>query len=577
MDNLLITGDFMELTQVTRNTLIHYDNIGLLKPVKTNSRGDRFYHPFQYYTMQLIKIIQTAGLSLMEVKEFLESIDAVELGKLHNKWKEKFKIARRNLREEYLVCEKTLKFVDKISFISESFNLYIPNGDPILEDGSLKGNPYFSNLDVKCRMDQQVFYHECNKHILSTYGKLSDGSFPVITRFDGADFNQGENHVVAIGSYTFDMDHNKRPQGERAKRKYVVCRCVGGTKELNHGMEKVRKYLADHNLKLYSDVYVVTNLFMVQSDGERVGDRMICAPISEEGSEESLAIFDRSDMPLAEDDVNKASRLSSGQFIKLCQITRNTLNYYESQNLLHAEYVEENGYKKYGADQIYTMIYIKSLKQADFSIEEIKEILVSNDIGIDNFFNRHTVLKEKRKTIEEKLKALYMQRIMLKDISGSLRNIEAISKVDNSFLTIKRDSSLRYKVINNVAKGLENYNIFEEVNEVVKQRLVEQGIISYPVLMLYDGARKSAKVSTGFFVADAYKGDDTKSIKGETYVAMIKTTPGEVSDRVYEMVDLLVAKKGRIIRDEIVVIVLAVGVNEDNTYRMRVVVFVPTR
>ncbi|MEG0277402.1 MAG: MerR family transcriptional regulator [Coprobacillus sp.] len=67
------TGQFAKLCHTTKDTLFHYDQLGILKPMIIKDNGYRYYGSFQYYEFDLIKVLQEAQTSLKEIKEFMEN------------------------------------------------------------------------------------------------------------------------------------------------------------------------------------------------------------------------------------------------------------------------------------------------------------------------------------------------------------------------------------------------------------------------------------------------------------------------------------------------------------------------
>lgn len=67
--------------------------------------------------------------------------------------------------------------------------------------------------------------------------------------------------------------------------------------------------------------------------------------------------------------------LKIGEFSKLCQMTVKALRFYEKEGLLIPASVDEwTGYRFYTTDQLRLAAKIKSYRQLDLSIEEIKAI-----------------------------------------------------------------------------------------------------------------------------------------------------------------------------------------------------------
>lgn len=76
-ERLYTTGQFAELCGVKKQTLFHYDDIDLLKPARVDDNGYRRYSHDQYQDFLLISCLKEAGMSLAEIKEYLEEDDPV--------------------------------------------------------------------------------------------------------------------------------------------------------------------------------------------------------------------------------------------------------------------------------------------------------------------------------------------------------------------------------------------------------------------------------------------------------------------------------------------------------------------
>lgn len=63
------TGTFAKMCGVEKRTLFHYDDIDLLKPVLVRENGYREYSVEQLGMMDMIKIFQTCGYSLSEIRQ----------------------------------------------------------------------------------------------------------------------------------------------------------------------------------------------------------------------------------------------------------------------------------------------------------------------------------------------------------------------------------------------------------------------------------------------------------------------------------------------------------------------------
>lgn len=93
--------------------------------------------------------------------------------------------------------------------------------------------------------------------------------------------------------------------------------------------------------------------------------------------------------------------LSIGEFSKICNVSTKTLRYYaEIELLLPDEINPENGYRYYSVEQLETMLFINRLKSYNFSLEEIKTILESEELLDENLY---LTLTKKKKEIENRV------------------------------------------------------------------------------------------------------------------------------------------------------------------------------
>lgn len=72
-ENLVSIQSVVETTGLTSRTLRHYDDIGLLKPIKPGNGGMRYYGQSELEKLQAILIMRELGLPLGEIQKSLEN------------------------------------------------------------------------------------------------------------------------------------------------------------------------------------------------------------------------------------------------------------------------------------------------------------------------------------------------------------------------------------------------------------------------------------------------------------------------------------------------------------------------
>ena len=92
--------------------------------------------------------------------------------------------------------------------------------------------------------------------------------------------------------------------------------------------------------------------------------------------------------------------LSIGEFSKICQVSTKTLRYYAEIGLILPNEINyENGYRYYYIEQLEIMLFIKRLKSYNFSLEEIKIILKSEELKEEKLYSY--LIKNKEKLINK--------------------------------------------------------------------------------------------------------------------------------------------------------------------------------
>mgnify|MGYP001313584996 FL=1 len=72
-EDFLTTSEFAKVCGVTKHTLFHYDDLGVLKPAMIDDKGYCFYAIKQLSTFDIIKVLKEMNISLKNIKIYLEN------------------------------------------------------------------------------------------------------------------------------------------------------------------------------------------------------------------------------------------------------------------------------------------------------------------------------------------------------------------------------------------------------------------------------------------------------------------------------------------------------------------------
>ena len=72
-EKLLTTGQFARAARTTKETLFHYDRIGLFHPVKVGENGYRYYSPRQFGVFEDIQNLQRMNMELADIRCYMDA------------------------------------------------------------------------------------------------------------------------------------------------------------------------------------------------------------------------------------------------------------------------------------------------------------------------------------------------------------------------------------------------------------------------------------------------------------------------------------------------------------------------
>ena len=104
MSTYISISEMAKLHGITRQTLIHYDNIDLFKPAKVDTNGYRYYCKHQIPYLQEICFLKSLGISLKDIQQHFQERTPENEMYLLEKQKQYImnQIAKLNTLREYL-------------------------------------------------------------------------------------------------------------------------------------------------------------------------------------------------------------------------------------------------------------------------------------------------------------------------------------------------------------------------------------------------------------------------------------------------------------------------------------------
>ena len=238
---LFSVGDFAKFSRTTRDTLHHYDKIGLLSPLSRGENNYRYYSIGQLAVVNVIRTLQELGLSLAEIKKLKdnrtpENVDEVFIRQIEmidlkiDDWVRARKLLytlQKAIHSVLNVDEQTIT----IQFMpAEAIEL----GD--LNDYSRGRNDYDALFD---------FYHEINKK----YPNM-DMNYPVWGCFSEDRIKQGDWKWPDRYYFYNPEGHDKKPASL-----YAIGYARGGYGQSGDLYNRIIDYISDNGFEMCGNAY----------------------------------------------------------------------------------------------------------------------------------------------------------------------------------------------------------------------------------------------------------------------------------------------------------------------------------
>ena len=264
------TGEFAKLNDVNKQTLIYYDKIGIFSPELITENSYRYYSMSQLETFYTITILTEIGMSLKEIKVYLQNKSPDNLLNI-------LKEEKTKIRNKISQLEKIEKIIDFKSDITQ------------LALNEFSEEFFFENIE------KDIHYRASEFRIVNEESfeePFNDDSFVDIinTHFDyciehdicgphyignGVRFHNYGEHLYekyyCLYSNLFE-DEIEVSNLVKKKGRYVCVYYKGNHNNLNIIYNKFINYINENNLEVDSDFYedIMIDDLATQNDDEYI-------------------------------------------------------------------------------------------------------------------------------------------------------------------------------------------------------------------------------------------------------------------------------------------------------------------
>ncbi|WP_313892419.1 MerR family transcriptional regulator [Psychrobacillus sp.] len=238
------TGEFAKLCNVKKQTLFHYDEIGLLSPEIKNDKGYRYYSYHQFDVFNVIELLKEVDMPLKEIKLFLKNKTPVELIEL--------------LKGKSLEIEKKINTLNQIQKIIDTkitlteYALTIDFSQITLVEQA-EEQLFLSNSILDC--SDREFLKSISTFIDYLYTNELDLGYPIGAvvskeKLLGEDYDNYSYLYTKIAEDAKGISFYTKQKGL-----YVVGFHKGDDKNISKTYKKMMDFIDTHHIKLGSYAY----------------------------------------------------------------------------------------------------------------------------------------------------------------------------------------------------------------------------------------------------------------------------------------------------------------------------------
>ncbi|WP_195923202.1 MerR family transcriptional regulator [Clostridium tepidum] len=244
------TGEFAKMCNFEKHILFYYDDIGLFKPAIIKKNGYRYYSYHQYFTLSVILNLKKIGMSLKDIKIYLEKRNpSIFLDLLEEKSKEVAEKIRYFEDIQKMIYSMKTMTIEGINSNNKIYLEKLPQ-EIILPSDNMENS---TNKSFASFMQE---YIEFCKNLGITVQESVGGVIPVE--------NLKKNNFSNL-SYLYIKTNSNIP-GKTIVRKSGIYLCgyfQGFYDDLCYGYEKLLNYANEHKIILgdYSfEEYLISDI-----------------------------------------------------------------------------------------------------------------------------------------------------------------------------------------------------------------------------------------------------------------------------------------------------------------------------
>ncbi|HJA41581.1 MAG TPA: MerR family transcriptional regulator [Firmicutes bacterium] len=244
LNNCFTTGEFAKACNITKQTLFHYDAIGLLTPHFKDEKGYRYYSYQQFDLLYVINILKELGMSLKEIKQFIKTNSPERMIALFQSKSDELTQKIETLKQIQKVIETRIHLTEQATQLdfSKIYTEYHETEYLFLSDRI----PDYSNYQFVRSVSEFI--------TISTEKKLNVG-YPI-----GAMLHREKLLGQQYGNYTYlylkiEEGQNHVPRYEKKAGLYVIGYHIGEEDTIGKTYDQILQYMKNNHLEIQDFAY----------------------------------------------------------------------------------------------------------------------------------------------------------------------------------------------------------------------------------------------------------------------------------------------------------------------------------
>ncbi|MDP4095695.1 MerR family transcriptional regulator [Paenibacillus sp. P96] len=239
------TSELARTCGVTKHTLFHYDEIGLLKPEFVNSNGYRYYSLRQCYVLDIINVLKKAGSSLQEIKGFIQNQNTPLFIELLKEKQQALEVERIRIKRMQSLLKDAIEMTE-------------------LAKGELYDRPSMEECEeeyfIVTRLEQgdgdPEFAHKLTEHRNYCENHFIDYEFPIWTILS-KDRLESEDYYPDYIANKLKTQVWGEKQISKPKGLYAVVNHRGSYETMSETYSLLKRFIKDNGMAVGGNAYTV--------------------------------------------------------------------------------------------------------------------------------------------------------------------------------------------------------------------------------------------------------------------------------------------------------------------------------